>query len=489
MTLKTKDLFQRTARLASGAALVLCLSGYNIPQPRPARVDDESIATLQKISRAVSDIASEAQKSVVFVSVSKTVKGMPYGMINPFEFFFGPQPGPGGQQQRAPERKQEGLGSGFIIDLEKGYVLTNNHVVDGADEIHLKLANGESFAGTVIGRDKNTDVAVVQIKDSKFNRKGLSQLYLAESDKVKVGDFVIALGAPFGLESSLSFGVVSALGRGSLSITELGDFIQTDAAINPGNSGGPLLNTYGHVIGINTAIYSRSGGYNGIGFAIPSNLVRSVAEQLINGGKIDRGYLGVGLGRGSDPELVRDMGLPEGTEGAFVSAVEPDGPAARGGVEAGDFIYEIDGKKVRDDADLRNRIGLMQPKSKIELSLYRDGKSRKVKVTLDPWPENLQASADQPGGQVQAFGLTVSDVKPQLQKQYGFRSKQGAVVINVAENSSAARSGLEPGDVIVKANNQAVNNAKDFNAIAKQSKRLYIRLERAGRFMFIPLRQ
>ena len=183
---------------------------------------------------------------------------MPFGQINPFDFFFGPGPGQGnGRQDAVPEKRQAGLGSGFFIDVEMGYVLTNNHVVEDADEINLRLANGSTYDAVVVGRDKNTDIAVVQVKDKKFNRKNISALNLTKSDKVKVGEFVLAIGAPFGLEASLSFGIVSALGRGSLSITELGDFIQTDAAINPGNSGGPLIDMDGNVVGINTAIYSR----------------------------------------------------------------------------------------------------------------------------------------------------------------------------------------------------------------------------------------
>lgn len=479
----------RSILLLAIAISSLTLSGYKIPGTQPAPIKSESIVTLQKMSKAVSNIASNAQKAIVFVSVSKTVKGMPFGTINPFEFFFGPMPGQRGQQP-APERKQEGLGSGFFIDLNKGYVLTNNHVVEGADEIHLKLANGESYPAKVIGRDKNTDVAVVQIKEKSFKKTGLGQLYLADSDKLNMGDFVIALGAPFGLEASLSFGVVSAIGRGSLSITELGDFIQTDAAINPGNSGGPLMDAEGHVIGINTAIYSRSGGYNGIGFAIPANLVRNVAEQLINSGKIARGYLGVGLGQGKDPELVKDLGLPDGTEGALVAAVEPDGPAEKAGLEAGDFIYAIDGKKIRDDSDLRNRIGLKKPGTKIRLSLYRDGRSKQLSVTLAPWPEKGQAmSRSTESIKSDAFGLVVSDVKPSLQKRYKFRSRQGAVIVRVQENSSADRSGLQPGDVIVKINNKAVRSTGDFNKLTKGQKRVYVRLERSGRFMFIPLRK
>ena len=322
---------------------------YELPKGGRAPLDQEAVSHIAKISKGISTIASHAQKGVVFVSVSKTIKGLPFNYVNPFDFFFGdPFRGGGGQPDRAPEQRQEGVGSGFFVDLDKGYILTNNHVIEGADEIHLKLANGLSYDGKVVGRDKNTDVAIVQITDEKFKRRDLVALSLMEnSDSVEVGELAIALGAPFGLEASISLGVVSAIGRGNLSITALGNFIQTDAAINPGNSGGPLLNTKSEVIGVNTAIYSKSGGYNGIGFAIPANLVREVANQLINKGKVERGYLGVILSE-IDPQFTEELGIPEGTKGVLIRSVEPDSQAAKAGMEAGDVVTAVDGRAVGD---------------------------------------------------------------------------------------------------------------------------------------------
>ncbi|NDA64023.1 MAG: hypothetical protein EBX50_18650, partial [Chitinophagia bacterium] len=267
---------------------------YSLPSNSEKPLNDENIVALQKISKGVSTVAKHAEKAVVFVSVYKTVRGLPPGMIDPFEFFFG-NPGMPRRGEPKQQRREEGLGSGFIIDLNQGYIMTNNHVVQDADEIQLKFPNGDTHEAKIVGRDPNTDIAIVQIKERSFNKNGLSQLVLGNSDDVDVGDFAVAVGAPYGLEASVSFGIISAIGRGSLSITQMGNFIQTDAAINPGNSGGPLLNATGQVIGVNTAIYSRSGGYNGIGFAVPSNLARRIAEQLIGGGKVTRGYIGVGL--------------------------------------------------------------------------------------------------------------------------------------------------------------------------------------------------
>jgi serine protease Do len=459
---------------------------YTIP-PSKKLVDSEDVNILHRISGAVSAIANEANKAVVFVSVSKTVKGGPADFINPFEFFFGP----GFQNPRQPQqdRRQEGLGSGFFIDLDKGYILTNNHVVADADEITVRLSNGQNLSAKVVGKDKNTDVAVVQIKDNKYDRKGLGALTLGESDQLRVGDFVVALGAPFGLEASLSFGVVSALGRGSLSITELGDFIQTDAAINPGNSGGPLLNTYGEVIGVNTAIYSRTGAYNGIGFAIPANLVRTVAEQLIKDGKVERGYLGVGLNRGLDPELAKDMGLPDGTTGALVSAVEPNGPAKKAGLEPGDVVIELNGRPVINDVELRNRIGLMRPGTKADLKVFRNGKSTSIAATLTNWPDRSEAEILSESVGQAPFGLSVAPVNSSTRKQFNLGVNHGVVVTAVEPNSASERSGLQPGDVIIRVNRDEVRAVADFDRAMKGKSRVQLRIIRDKRELFIPLRK
>ena len=367
---------------------------YTIAKPKGDGAVSKDIRAMQQISRGVADIAENANKAIVFLSVYKTVQGVPPGMVDPFEFFFGPRNrrAPQGQPPNQPsERRRGGVGSGFFIDLDKGYILTNNHVVASADEIQLKLANGKTYPGKIVGRDKNTDVAVVQVKED-FPRDGLAQLPLGNSDRIKVGDFVVALGAPFGLEASLSFGVISALGRGSLDITKIGNFIQTDAAINPGNSGGPLLNMSGHVIGVNTAIYSRSGGYNGIGFAVPANMVRDVAEQLINDGFVRRGYLGVYL-QPIDDELHEGLGLPNNVRGTLISKISKDGPADRAGLEPGDVITEVDGQSVKESSDVVNTVGLKKPKSRLDLKIFRDGKERKIKVVIGEHPDDGEPTA------------------------------------------------------------------------------------------------
>jgi len=465
---------------------------YDLPKAEKPDLDKGKIEALKDVSRGIAAIAEHGQRGVVFVSVSKVVKGMPFGKINPFDFFFGPgNPGApngrGGRGQRQPSEdlKQKGLGSGFFVDVDKGYILTNNHVIDEADEISVKLANGQAYDAKVVGRDKNTDVAVVQIKDPKFNRKGIEALSLLEtSADVKVGEVCIALGAPFGLEASVSMGVVSALGRGSLSITAIGNFIQTDAAINPGNSGGPLFNAEGIVMGMNTAIFSSSGAYNGIGFAIPADLARNVANQLINKGKVQRGYLGVLLAD-IDPDMAKQMDLPEGADGALVSSVEPGSPAEKAGLEAGDVVTQVDGQRVRNTDELRNIIGLDKPGRKVDLTYYRDGKKRGTAVQLGNFESAPTTAQVEP--EESDLGLRLAKLNPALKRQFRIKSNTGVVILDVQENSAADRSGLQPGDVIVKANKQDVTTPAQFSKMAKDQKRVLIRIERAGQFLFIPL--
>ena len=486
-------------------------AAYSMKKTMSPHTSDENLQILQKLSKGVATIAERANEAIVFVSVYKTVQGMPFDQVDPFEFFFGPngQGGPADRQNprgrggrpngrgEAPQKREGGLGSGFFFDLEKGYILTNNHVVQDADEIQLKLANGETYEGKIVGRDKNTDIAVVQVKDKSFNKKGLGELDFGDSDKMSVGDFVVALGAPYGLEASLSFGVVSAIGRGNLDITKLGNFIQTDAAINPGNSGGPLLDMSAHVIGINTAIYSRTGSYNGIGFAVPANLARRVAEQLINEGRVPRGYLGVAL-QGIDPELHKSLGLARDVTGSLVARVMKDGPGDKGGLQPGDVITSLNGKAIKTDSDIVNTIGLMKPNTKAELAIIREGKKKSLTVTVEKWPEdsdeqgngnqNEQGSAKP--GKATPFGMSVSKVNPSLRERFRFESETGVIITEVKPDSPAARAGLQPGDVILQANNKAIRDPEAFTQASKDpSSRLLLRIERAGQYFFVPLRK
>ncbi|MCB9229435.1 MAG: trypsin-like peptidase domain-containing protein [Deltaproteobacteria bacterium] len=452
-------------------------AGYTLA---PAETEVElkgNTRILKELSQGVGAIAEVSRKALVFVSVSKTVRG--WDQSDPFGLFgFG--------LRRMPNPRQEGLGSGFFIDVGKGYVLTNNHVIDGADEINLKLANGKSFDAKVIGSEPDMDIAVVQIKEQSFDRSGLSSLVLGDSDQLSVGSFVVALGAPFGLEASISFGVVSALGRGSLSITEVGDFIQTDAAINPGNSGGPLVDMNGRVVGMNTAIFSKSGGYNGIGFTVPSNLVRRVATDLIRGVKVTKGYLGVYYQELSS-DFLKLLRLPADTTGIIVTQVEPGAPADKAGIKPKDVIVTVDGKKLEGERDLVNRISLMKPGHTAKLGVIREGKQFTASVEIGHRPGSglLDKSREEPSDDA-GLGLELS-----LQK--------GGLLVEKIEPRSPAVNRLHPGDVILSIEEYNFDNEKDlkqalknFNraiAVARKNKQssVLLRIRRGGGFGFITI--
>ncbi|MDE3268942.1 MAG: PDZ domain-containing protein [Pseudomonadota bacterium] len=460
-----------------------------LPMPKEDGRSSAAMVMLKRISQELATIAEMSRKAIVFVSTSKTIS-MPYGVADPFEFFFG-------TRRSVPEykRKHEGLGSGFFIDLKQGYILTNNHVVAEADEITLKLANGEQYDGRVAGRDASTDIAVLEVVDKKFSRKGLRELLLADSSKVVVGELAFALGAPFGLESSLSLGIVSAVGRRDLRITDVSNFIQTDAAINPGNSGGPLLNSSGHVIGLNTAIYTRSGGYNGIGFAVPSNLARRVAEQLVSDGHVQRGYLGVRL-QTLDDNLRNSLRLPRKVGGVLVSQVVANSPAAKAGFEPGDVIVAVNNRRLKDSSDLRSTIGLLKPGTKAKVSIYRDGRSKNLFVTIGGYNEQLADSGKRGGAaKKQAhpqLGMSLKPVNDNLRRLYGFESTKGLVVTDIVPNSPAARAGLREGDVLVSVDGKTISSQNSFQNLIKKykksSKLPLIRVERQRYFFYISLR-
>jgi serine protease Do len=490
MTLLVKLIF--SAFLVAGfATSSFC---YSLPSSQEKPLNDENTQALQRISKGVSAVANHAEKAVVFVSVYKTAKGLPPGMIDPFEFFFGPQ-GPqgrgGGRRDGQPreQRREEGLGSGFIIDLSNGYIMTNNHVIDDAEEIQLKLANGETYEAKIVGRDPNTDVAIVQISDKKFNRTGLSQLVLGNSDESSIGDLVVAVGAPYGLQASVSFGIVSAMGRGNLQITAMGNFIQTDAAINPGNSGGPLLNVSGQVVGMNTAIYSRTGGYNGIGFAVPSNLARRIGEQLIQTGKVVRGYLGIGM-QPIDSELHKSLKLPKEASGALVARVVEGGPADKAGLEPGDVITSINKQNMKNDTDITSTVGLMAPGTKADLGIFRNGKASTLSARIGEFPTDDQTANIKEKGSSGAFGLTLQKLTPFLKDKYNLESKAGLVVTGVQDSSEAARVGVQEGDLLLQVNGKPVTELNQFKSlVASSGPRALIRLERAGQYSFVPLRK
>ncbi|MEW6585157.1 MAG: DegQ family serine endoprotease, partial [Nitrospirota bacterium] len=369
-----------TKKNCSSAALLFALVVFifglvETRQPRPAdaAVSRESADILSKTSRAMAEIVAAVKPAVVNISSTQKVKGG--GMQSPFlddpffRRFFGNRP-----PDKPREHKRSGLGSGVIVD-KNGYILTNNHVVKGADEIKVKLSDNREFTGKVIGSDPQTDLAVV-----KIDSDNLPVLKLGDSDRLQIGETVLAVGNPFGLNQTVTSGIVSATGRANVGIADYEDFIQTDAAINPGNSGGALVNVSGELVGINTAIFSTSGGYQGIGFAIPSNMAKSVMESLISSGKVVRGWLGIYI-QPLTKELAKQFNISD-EKGALVGDVIEDSPAEKAGMQRGDIVLEFEGKKVEDPRSLRNMVAGTRPGKEVTVKLVRDGKQKTVKVKI-----------------------------------------------------------------------------------------------------------
>ena len=438
-----------------------------------ASVDDD-VELLQRTGKAFAAIAEKANRAVVFVQVEKTVGRSggvmgndPMGLFNDpfFRRFFGPGFQPG-QQPR--EQRQVGQGSGFIFNKD-GYILTNNHVVGDADVIKVKLADGRRFTARVVGTDPQSDVAVI-----KIDAGNLPVLPLGDSDKLQVGEWVIAIGNPFGLHHTVTVGVVSAKGRSHLGINDYEDFIQTDAAINPGNSGGPLINIHGEAIGMNTAIFSRSGGSMGIGFAIPINMARAVSGQLIDKGKVTRGRLGVVI-QEIDEELAKSFGLDK-SEGVLVAEVAADSPASRGGMKSGDVILKMNGRAVDDVGELRNTIALTKPGTKVNFTVIRDGKKKKLTVTIGSQTDSGRLASVK-SGLLKKLGLEVQDLTPELAAQFGYRKGDGVLVSEVEPGSMVAQVGLRSGILIEEVNRKKVSNTKEFMKALSIS-------EKTGRVMF-----
>ncbi len=445
--------------------LFLCLASSGQLYARTAQ-EDENIELLARTSQAVAEIVKEAMPAVVFVQVEKTVEQGPspfgqdpFGMFNDpfFQRFFGPH-----LRQRPRKFKQRGQGSGFIISKD-GYILTNNHVVGEADSISVKLADGRKFKAKVIGKDPQSDVAVI-----KINAKGLPVLPLGNSDSIQVGEWVIAIGNPFGLTQTVTVGVVSAKGRSRLGITDYEDYIQTDAAINPGNSGGPLINIHGEAIGINSAIFSRSGGYMGIGFAIPINMAKAVKDQLIKNGKVVRGWLGVVI-QEIDEDLAKSFGLKK-TEGVLISEVADNSPAKKAGLKSGDIILEMDGHKVYDIGELRNKIALTPPGTKVTFDILREDKHKKITVTIEEKPGGVTVAMSK-HEILKQLGLVVQELTSDLAQQFGYREGQGVLVAEVEPGSLAAGAGIQAGQLIEEVNRIKVRTVDEFlKALSKSRK-------------------
>ena len=350
-----------------------------------------------------------------------------------------------------------------------GYILTNNHVVDGADEIKVaRDKDKKQFTAKVVGRDPKTDIAVLKIEASE-----MPFITFADSDKLEVGDVVLALGNPFGIGQTVTMGIVSATGRGGMGIEDYEDFIQTDAAINPGNSGGALVDAEGRLVGLNTAILSRSGGSQGVGFAIPANLARSVMDQIIEKGKVERGFLGVGI-KDLTPELARQFNVPDNTSGALVTQLEDRSAAAEAGVQSGDVIIELNGTPVKDRRNLQLMVGRLSPGDKVSLKVLRDGKEKTFTVALKEMPEQKLVSANNEPGDNESDalnGVAVGDIDSAARSQFNIPDRvKGALITEVDPDSASYEAGLRPGDVIQEIDHKRVTNAAEAVEVSKHVK-------------------
>ena len=442
------------------------------------------IQILDRSSKAFVNVVKKAKPAVVNIKVEKTTKRNYHGsqgsediLNHPFfEQFFGPQFRQ--QQPRQREYVQRGQGSGFIIN-KKGFILTNNHVVEGADSIRVTLSDKREFAGRVVGTDPLSDVALIKIDDAV----NLPVLPLGDSSKLEVPEWVIAIGNPFGLSQTVTVGVVSATGRSSIGINEYENFIQTDAAINPGNSGGPLINARGEAVGINTALFSKTGGYMGIGFAIPINMAKSIEKQLQEDGKVTRGWLGVVI-QNVDKDLADSFGLKE-AGGILVSEVQKNSPASAAGIKRGDVIIELDEIVLEDVSDLRNRVALLSPDSKTMLIVIRDGREKKLQVTIGEQPSDFDKHASTKGVKsLEDYGLTLQELTKELAERFEYEVDSGLIVSNVEQGSPAAKAGMKPGQLVEEVNKIPVHNLKDLTEVlneTSESGKILLRV-RSGNF-------
>lgn len=424
---------------------------------------------------SLSDVAEEAVERVVNISTNRLVRARqpqargPFGNDPLFDHFFG---------RPMPERRERSLGSGVIVSAD-GLVLTNNHVVQDAEEIRVTLSDGTPLTAEVVGTDPPSDLAVLRLQ-GEFEE--LPWMVFGDSDRLRLGEVVLAVGNPFGLDGTVTMGIVSAKGRSNVGIVDYEDFIQTDASINPGNSGGALINMRGELVGINTAILSRSGGYQGIGFAIPSRMAQSLMQSLVDHGRVVRGYLGVAI-QDLDEALARALDV-DARQGVVIAGVEPDTPAQAAGLREGDVVIAMDGQPVSGASPFRNQIALAPAGTVVELTLIRDGREQTVPVTLgereDPASAAVEPVAD-------ALGLRVESLTSQHRERFRItpRVEAGAVVVEVLPGSRAARAGLRPGDVVIEANRRPVRGVDAFHAAVGDARgQVLVRVVRGGAALF-----
>lgn len=452
------------------------------PNAQGSKVPKESVDFLTRTGEALADIAEAVKPAIVNISATRTEK-IPETQMDPFfndplfRKFFGDR----FKHPDVPrERKAYSLGSGVIVSSD-GYILTNTHVVKDADKIKVLLSDKREFSGKVVGNDPKTEISVI-----KIDAKDLPTVTVGNSDTLKVGEIVLAVGNPFGLNQTITMGIVSAVGRANVGIAEYEDFIQTDAAINPGNSGGALVNARGELVGINTAIFSTTGGYQGIGFAIPSNMAKVVMKSLVEKGKVIRGWLGVSI-QAITPELAQQFKLKK-DYGTLVADVVEGGPAEKSGLMRGDVIIEFDGKEVNEPFQLRNMVANTPPGETKPMKIIREGEVKTLQVTIGDLPVETEKIPSEYENALR--GVLVQNLTPEISRQLNLPEKMRGVVVANIEEGSPAESALMPGDVILEIDRKAVANVETYKNIVseiKSGKDILLLVYRKGSTLFLSI--
>jgi serine protease Do len=454
---------------AAGFALLIAIGLGFLFSATLAIAREEGLESLRQSGQAFRGVAKKVSPAVVFIQVEQEVAAQDPTQLSPpgspfgdefFRHFFGEPPRSQRPRQAPSKRRSVGQGSGFIISPD-GYILTNNHVVAKVDKVRVKTQDGREYTAKVVGADPPSDLAVI-----KIDKSDLPFLDLGDSDRLEVGDWVLAVGNPFGLSHTLTAGIVSAKGRNGIGLNDYENFIQTDAAINPGNSGGPLVDLDGEVVGINTAIFSRSGGYIGIGFAIPVNMARQIRDQLIEHGEVTRGRLGAYI-QDLTTDLAESFGLKD-TQGILVSEVMEGSSAEKAELRRGDVIRRVDGEKVSGAAELRNRIALTPPGTEVVLTVLRDGKEKKLTAVVGKL-EGESGPATKPG-KLPEIGLGLQALTPELAERLGYQGEKGVLIAAVAPNSPAADAGIERGGLIQEIDRQEVSDPDEAHRILMAAK-------------------
>ena len=462
-------------RIVSAAAMAAISMLFSLPvfahMPPPA-VNGQAVPSLAPmIQRVTPAVVNVSTRGHVQMQQQNPFMNDPF-----FQQFFGGQ----GFNNAPIQRQFQSLGSGVIVDAKNGYILTNNHVVENADKITVTLNDGRNYTAKVVGKDPETDVAVLQIKADD-----LAALSLGNSDALQVGDFVVAIGNPFGLKHTVTAGIVSALGRAGIEDGKFENFIQTDASINPGNSGGALVDLSGNLVGINTAILSRGGGNIGIGFAIPINMAHTVMDQIIKYGKVERGVLGVTI-QDLTPEIAKGLGIGQQT-GVVVTQVQPGSGAEKAGIKPGDVILSLDGQPVTSNSSLSSAIGVMRRGSEVSLEISRNGKTMTVKAVISKASsgESEEQSENGSGAGAYMHGLHVAEISKDSDL-YG--KVRGVIITAVDGDSDAALAGLQQGDVIVSVDRKPVKDVAEFREAAKEGKgSLFIAVRRDDQLFYVSL--